>query len=347
MQEMMQAAVLTGPREITVKSVPVPRLRDGDIKIKVSACGVCGSDIHMWKTGHGWSDNQGDFVMGHEFCGVVVDPGQSHFSVGERVVFWANLYCGKCDMCRSGQEQLCRQVNGTNYIGFVTNGAYCQYYVGPAVNAYPLPDAVSDVAAALIDPLMVAYHAVIKSGLKMHDKVLVVGSGIIGQLIGGLAKKAGASVLALSKVNDRKIAKAKEIGDFDCYLDGNDPERPKRMYELSRGGFDIAFEVVGAEDALSTCIDGAKPGGTIVAIGNSIAPKVGFELNRLVLHEIRLLGSVSCTEKEFRETIDLIANATIDPEKYVTDVLPLDQLQHAFERLTSKTDPVLKLVIKP
>ena len=84
-------------------------------------------------------------------------------------------------------------VHGTNYIGFVCNGGYAEYFVGKAGNAYKLPDTVSDVAAGLIDPLMVAYHAVRQSSLKLHDKVLVVGSGIIAQLIGGLAKKAGAS----------------------------------------------------------------------------------------------------------------------------------------------------------
>lgn len=347
MQKFMKAAVLEGPRHIAVKSVPVPEVGEGEIMIRVSACGVCGSDIHMWKTGRGWGEDRGDFIMGHEFCGVVVDPGDSRFAIGDRVVFWANLYCGQCDMCRSGQEQLCRDVNGTNYIGFVCNGAYAEYFVGKALNAYKLPDAVSDVAAGLIDPLMVAWHAVIKSGLRLRDRVLVVGDGIIGQMIGALARKAGASVVALSKINDRRIARAREIGDFDLYFDGNDPDRAQIMQAASEGGFDIAFEVVGAADALSACMDGVKPGGTVVMIGNSINPDVRFELNRAVLREIRLIGSVSCTEKEFRETIDLIAQGVIDPEKYVTDIFPLEKLQHAFERLASETDPVLKIVVRP
>lgn len=347
-QEMMRAAVLTGPKQIEVKNVPVPELGPGMIEIKVSACGVCGSDIHMWKTGRGWGKPDGsDFYMGHEFCGVVTNPGDSSFQTGDRVVFWANLYCGECDMCRSGQEQLCREVDGTNYIGFVCNGAYADKYVGKASNAYKLPDTVSDVAAGLIDPLMVAYHAIHQGNVKLHDKVLVVGSGIIGQLIGGLAKRAGASYVAMSKVNDRKITKAKEIGDFDEYFDGNDPERSKNMKTATDGGFDVAFEVVGAGETLQTCMDGIRPGGKIVMIGNSIDPEVSFSMNRAVLQEMQLIGSVSCTRKEFEETIDLIASGMIDPEKYVTDVLPLDQLQHAFERLTSKTDPVLKIVIRP
>lgn len=168
----MMATVLTGPQEITVKSVPVPPVGPGELAIRVSACGVCGSDVHMWK---------------------------------------------------AGREQLCREVNGTNYIGFVCNGAYAEQFVGKASNAYRLPDTVSDVAAGCIDPLMVAYHAVRKSGIRLHDRVLVVGTGIIGQLIGELAKKAGASYVALSKVSDVKTQRARELGIFDAYFDGNDP----------------------------------------------------------------------------------------------------------------------------
>lgn len=117
-QEMMRAAVLSGPRRIELKDVPVPPVTPGTLKIRVSTCGVCGSDIHMWQAGRGWSPTPlEDFHMGHEFCGVVVDSGDTDFRIGERVTFWANLYCGKCDMCRSGQEHLCREVNGAKVHG--------------------------------------------------------------------------------------------------------------------------------------------------------------------------------------------------------------------------------------
>ena len=344
-QRMMKAAVLTGPQNIEIKEVPIPTLKPGEIEIKVSACGVCGSDVHMWKSGKGWGRQDGDFIMGHEFCGVVTNPGDSQFKEGDRVTFWANLYCGKCDMCRAGQEQLCQEVNGTNYIGFVCNGAYAQYYVGEASRAYRLPDTVSDTAAALIDPLMVAYHAIRRSGIKLHDKVLVVGSGIIGQMLGELAKKAGASYVAMSKVSDIKIQKAKEIGIFDEYFDGTDSQRASSFKKATDGGFDIVFEAVGATDALAAGMDAVRPGGRIVMIGNSIEPEISFAMNRAVLQEIDLMGSVSCTRKEFGETIDLIASGMIEPEKYVTDVLPLEQLQQAFERQITADDPVVKTVV--
>lgn len=345
-KRMMKAAVLVGPGQIVVKEVPVPEVGLGEIEIKVSACGICGSDVHMWKSGKGWGNQDGDFFMGHEFCGVVTNPGDSDFHVGDRVVFWANLYCGECDMCKAGQEQLCRDVNGTNYIGFVCNGAYADYYVGKASNAYLLPDTVSDVAAGLIDPLMVAYHAIHRSGIQMHDRVLVVGSGIIGQMIGELAKKAGASYVAMSKVSDIKIQKAKEIGIFDEYFDGNDPQRASKLKAASDGGFDIVFEVVGAAEALAACMDGVRPGGKVIMIGNSIEPEISFAMNRAVLQEVSLIGSVSCTRKEFEETIDLIASGMMEPEKYVTEVLPLEKLQEAFVRQTTPDDPVVKIVIQ-
>lgn len=346
--EMMKAGVLVGPKKIEVKNVPAPKVESGMIEIKISACGVCGSDIHMWKAGKGWyTKNIPDFIMGHEFCGVVTNSGDSNFKIGDRVVFWANLYCGTCDMCTAGKEHLCREVNGTNYIGFVCNGGYAEKFVGKAQNAYKLPDTVSDIAAGLIDPLMVAYHAVKHSDIKLNSKVLVVGSGIIGHLIGCLAKKAGASYIAMSKINDAKIIKAKACGKFDDFFDTNDTKVIDKMLNSTNGGFDVAFEAVGADSALQTCIDAVKPGGEVIMIGNSISPTVAFAMNQAVLHEIKLTGSVSCTRKEFEETIELIASGLINPEEFVTDIIPLEDLQRTFERLITENDTILKAVVKP
>lgn len=347
MAETMKAGVLVGPQQIVVQDVPAPVLKPGELEIDVKACGVCGSDIHMWKTGKGWAEQDGEFHMGHEFCGVVTNPGDSSFKVGERVTFWANLYCGECDMCRAGLEHLCRFVDGKNYVGFVCNGGYAQKFVGRARNAYKLPDTVSDVAAGLIDPLMVAYHAVKHSGLRLNDKVLVVGTGIIGHFMCDLARKAGASFVAMSKLHDIKTRKARELNLCDVFYDSNDPDSVKKMLADTDGGFDVVFEAVGASSTLNMCIEAVKPGGEIVMVGNSIDPQISVDVNRLVLKEVKLHGSVSCTRTEFTEIINLIATGMVDAESFVTDIVPLSDLQHTFERLTDPTDPILKAVVKP
>ena len=312
----MKAAVLDGVKNIVIKDIPVPELKEEQIEIKVSAVGVCGSDVHLWKQGKGWNPNQqGDFVMGHEFCGVVTQTKSDKFKVGDRVTFWANLYCGECDMCKQGLEHLCREVNGTNYIGFVCNGAYSEKFVGDAKRAYKLPDNVSDIQAALIDPLMVAYHAVRKSEIKLNQKVLIIGAGIIGQMMAHLVKQAGATYIATTFVNDLKIQKAKEIGDFDEYFDGRSSDIVEQLRNASNGGFDIVFEAVGHDSTLDLAINAVKPGGRVVVIGNSITPTVQFNMNKMVLNEVQSIGSVSCTRVEFEETIELIYD---EPYKAVT-----------------------------
>ena len=149
----------------------------------------------------------------------------------------------------------------------------------------------------------------------------------------------------MSKIDDLQLAKAREAGFFDAYLDANDTGLNDQMTQISSGGFDIAFEAVGAPESLGVCMDGVKPGGKVVLIGNSITPTVPFQLNQAVLHEITLAGSVSCARKEFEETIELIASGFIDVEKYVTDIFPLDDLQKALEKQVSR-EPMLKSVIR-
>lgn len=290
-------------------------------------------------------ENLKDFVMGHEFCGVVTNPGESNFKVGDRVTFWANLYCGECDMCRAGLEHLCREVNGTNYTGFVENGAYTEYFVGKIKNAYKLPDEVSDISAGLIDPLMVAYHAVGKANIKLGQKVLVVGTGIIGHMIAELAKKSGAAYVAMSKLHDHKVAVAKKAGFVDEFFD--DKTIREDVKKILPKGFDVAFEVVGAASALDHCIQTVKPSGKVIMIGNSMTETIPVNINRAVLQEVQLIGSVSCTREEFAGTIDIIAKKIINPEIYVTDIVKLEDLQKTFERLITPEDPILKAVYKP
>ncbi len=162
-----------------------------------------------------------------------------------------------------------------------------------------------------------------------------------------LAKKAGAGVVAMSIHDDRQLEKSREIGDVDIYFDDKDAQETEKLLQYSHGGFDLVFEAVGAPESIQTAIDAVKPGGTMVAVGNSTTATIPMDLNSIVLHEIRFHGSVSCTREEFEETIDLIASGFIEPEKYVTDVIGLDGLQKAMVKQVDPNARILKSVVRP
>ena len=145
-------------------------------------------------------------------------------------------------------------------------------------------------------------------------------------MIAELAKKSGASYVAMTKINDYKLAPAKKASYVNDFFDSNDADVIGNLVEASHGGFDIAFEVVGGENTLDTCIHAVKPGGNVIMIGNSITEKIPVNINRAVLQEVNLIGSVSCTREEFTGTIELIAEGIITPEQYVTDIVSLDEL---------------------
>ncbi len=347
MPNTMQAALLTGPCSIEVRELQVRAPQDDEICIRVDACGVCGSDIHMWRQGAGWTDEPRPIVLGHEFCGTVVDAGHSSFKVGDRVAFWANLYCGHCDFCREGQEHLCKEVAGRNYIGFVCDGGYAEYFTGRARNAYLLPEGVSDIAAATIDPLMVAWHAVKRAHIELNSKVLIAGCGIIGNFIAALCKKSGASYVAMTAPNEIKTRFSRRLGFVDEYFMADDPQLMAKLKAAGGDGFATAFEAVGLGSALNCCIEACRPGGLVVMIGNSLDPQVPFAMNAAVLHEITLMGSVSCTEQEFTETIGLIDQKVIQAEDFVSDVISLRELNATMQRQLDLNDPLLKAVVLP
>lgn len=210
-----------------------------------------------------------------------------------------------------------------------------------------MPDSVSDLAAATIDPLMVAYHAVKRSNPGLNSKVLIAGSGIIGSFIADLCRKKGASYIAMTAPNNIKTRKPKELELCDDYFLSTDPDLDDKLSKAAPGGFDVCFEAVGNQGAFASLLRSVKPGGKVVMIGNTISPEISFEMNRAVLNEVTLMGSVSCTEKEFTETIDLIATGFIEPEKFVTDIVDLHKLQETFKRQGTIDDPLLKAVCLP
>ena len=345
MARKMKAAVLTAPSTFEIRQVPVPELKAGEIEVEVKACGVCGSDIGMWRAGESWSGAK-NLIMGHEFCGIVVNPGDSDFKEGDRVLIYPTMYCGECEFCRTGRHNLCTKVAGTGYVGFAVNGGYAERYVGPARLAHKIPEGLPFDEASLMDPFSVAYHALKLSRVKVDTKALVVGSGVIGQMMGSLLRLAGCSVIGLAYHNFRKVPNAQKMGDFTHYFDENDPDVEQKMKDATDGGFDVIFDCAGTELGYDFIFKAVRTGGQIVIIGCP-EEKVKVDMMYICQHELDVIGSPGQTEKEVDETLRLLSSDKINGSVYITDHMKLDDLQLAFKRLTSRDDPVVKIIIEP
>lgn len=339
----MKCVKIDGVKSLVVGEVEKPRTGAGRVVIEVGACGICGSDIHYYDSG----EPKG-LVMGHEFSGTVVDPGdRTDLKVGDKVTGLPISPCGKCDACKSGNPQYCRYTwNEAVGLSLENSGGYAEYTSCRADMVRKLPDEVSFEEGTMVEPSSVALHAVALADIKVGAKVLVIGGGIIGLMACEFAKLEGASYVCMLETNMARAKKSVTIGKADEYYNALDAGTIGKLSEVSKGGFDIVIECCGNSSAVSEAIMTVRPGGKIILVGVSMAP-VTIPTVAAVMGEVTIIGAIAYTEKEFDTCIDLISRKRINVKKYIDDVVPLEKAQESFERLTSGKDAAVKIVFKP
>jgi L-iditol 2-dehydrogenase len=335
----MRAVILEGPKTMVVREVPTPKSNGNKVLIKISKVGICGSDLHMWKAG----ELKG-LIMGHEFCGTVVDPGclQDTLKEGDRVTAFPMNPCGKCSACKVGMINMCES-GMANIMGAGFPGAFAEYFLARPDMVRKLPDNIDDETATMIEPAAVALRAVYQAKIKPGDKVLITGGGIIGLLCANWARQAGASFIALTEVNQLRLNYAKKMGEADLVLDGRDENLIPKLMEASGGGFDVALECTGVTPGIDTSILTVKPSKRIVLVGVSFVP-VAVSTFMVFLKELELKGTAAYTD-EFDICMDLIAKGKIKVKKYISDTVSMDGVQDAFERLSSGKTEDVKILI--
>ena len=341
----MKSVALKGPRELAIEQREEIEGKKGYILIDVIKAGICGSDLHYFEVG-----GPVGLVMGHEFSGIVIDNGGSNeFKEGDRVTALPISPCLECDDCKKGQIQICTKT-WEDGIGLSLNnpGAFGGRVLVREDMVRHLPDNVTYESGAMIEPASVSYRAVNISGVKRGDKVLVIGGGIIGLLSALFFKLKGASYVALTETNILRGKKAVTLGVADEFFNALDPDVvEKLMNKTTNGkGFDVVADCVGNSPALSSAITYTKPNGNIIMVGISLAP-ISVPMVSAVLKEINFKGSIAYTKEEFDDVIKLLANKKIDLEKFIDDVVILEDVQHAFERLTSGKDAAVKILVDP
>lgn len=339
----MKSVVLVDKQKLEVQELEEPKLKDGYVLIEVKKTGICGSDIHYWDLG----DPKG-LVLGHEFCGEILDVnGNSDLNVGDRVTALPISPCGVCDACAKGNPQYCRQTwTYASGLSLDNSGGLAEKMNVRADMICKVPNNVSDDEVAMVEPTAVALHAVDLANLKIGAKVLVVGGGVIGLLCGMLARRAGASFVAVSETNPARAKKALKLGIADKCYDAKKQDMINDVMQDTLGGFDVVFECCGNEAAVTSALMTTRPGGTVVLVGVSMVP-VSVPLVVGVMSELTLKGAIAYTKEEFKTCIDLISKREIDVTKFIDDIVGFDDVQKAYERLTNGEDSAIKILVDP
>lgn len=339
----MKCVSISGQKKLVLKDKEVPVSKDGSVVIEVKSCGICGSDIHNWEVG-----GPVGLVMGHEFAGVVVDPGSRvDLEKGDRVTGLPISPCGKCEACKRGDIQYCPETwNEAVGLALTNSGGYAEYTSCRPDMVRKIPGNVSFDAACMVEPTAVSLHAINLSNIKIGDDVLIIGGGIIGLMAAEFAKMAGARYVALMETNKKRGKKAVNFGKVDEYYDALKEDTIPKLITKTNGGFDVVIECCGNASAVSEALMAVKPGGLVVLVGVSPVP-ISIPTVVGVMKEVKMLGAIAYTAAEFDTCLNLISNKKLNVVKYIDDLVSLDKVQNSFERLTSGKDSAIKIVIKP
>lgn len=341
-----KAIYMSGTNNMVWKEIPVPEVKDNEVLIKIEAVGICGSDIHYYQHGKiGDFIVEGDLILGHESAGEVVAIGKNvkTLKVGDKVALEPGKTCGKCEYCKAGLYNLCPDVEF-----FATppyDGVLANYIAHPEDMCFKLPDKVSTVEGALVEPLSVGLHAVSQGGVKIGDTVVIFGAGCIG-LCSILASKAiGASTIITVDLIEKRLEKAKELGST-CTIDASKVNAVEEILRLTDGkGAHVVIEAAGNAITVKQTVEVVKRGGTIVMVGMTPQDIIEFNFARLMNKEAQV-KTVFRYRNLYPVAINAIANGSIDVKGVVSHEFDFENTKEAFDYVVSNPKDVIKAVIR-
>jgi L-iditol 2-dehydrogenase len=332
----VRAARLHAAGDLRVGAEPAPEAGPGMSLVRVTAVGICGSDLHWWDEGAiGNATLAHPLVLGHEGAGVIADGPRR----GERVAIDPAIACGTCRACRDGYANLCYRIRFAGH--GETDGMMREFMTWPAELLHPLPDGVSDADGALLEPLGVALHSVDLGHLAFGGTASVVGCGPIGLLLIAVLKAAGASsVLAIEPLAHRREAAARYGAD----LVAEPGTASEFARELVGFGVDVAFEAAGTDEAVRLAVESVRPGGRVVLAGIPGDDAIGFQASvarrkGLTIAMVRRMNHV------YPRAIGLAARGVVDLGWLVSRRAGLGEAKDAFGEAARRTG--LKVIIEP
>jgi L-iditol 2-dehydrogenase len=343
----MKALILKDYNSFVYEDMPEPEAGAGEVLVKIEAGGICGSDVHGMDGSTG--RRKPPIVMGHEAAGVIIRVGENvtKWKTGQRVTFDSTVCCGKCFYCSGGQVNLCdnRMVLGVSCDDYRRDGTFAEYVAVPERILYALPDGVTFAQAAMVEPLSIAVHAVRRASISAEDKVVVIGTGVIGLLVVQVLRGVGCGSIIAVDIDKERLELAKKLG-ADYIFKSDDVDITKEVLSLTEGrGADAAFEVVGISDTVKTSIEVLRKGAQVVLVGN-ITPNVEFALQRVVTREISIYGSCA-SSGEYPACLKMIAEGKVDVDALISAKAPLSEGALWFKRLYDKEPGLIKVILVP
>ncbi len=365
---MLAAVLPAAGAALQLEQIPIPRPRRGEILVRVAACGVCHTDLHVIK---GEVAFPTPAVLGHEISGTVVELGEGVEApaAGTRVVGTFIMPCGACPACLRGRDDICgpfftfNRLRGTLYDGetrlyradgtplaMYSMGGLAEYSVLPATGAFELPAGVpADEAAVLGCAALTAYGAV-RNGADLHlgERVVVVGTGGVGSLIVQFARAHGAVQVVAVDISDEKLEAVRALGATDV-VDASREDPVARVLDVTDGGADVAFEALGRPETFVQATEMVRDGGRMVAVG--IAPageRAGVEITRLVRRAIRIVGSYGGRPRaDMPRLLSLVSKGVLHPEESVTRRFTLNEVVSAYAALDRREILGRAIVVMP
>jgi threonine 3-dehydrogenase len=329
---------------LTLTDIPLPDLGPRDVRIRVHLAGICGTDkhIHDWDA---WAASRitPPVTVGHEFVGTVEALGSavSRVALGQRVAGEGHIGCGRCEPCRTGNGHICESVD---IIGVDRDGTFAEHLVLPEDNVWPLDPAIPDEVAAILDPLGNAMHTVMAAGVSGRS-VLVTGAGVIGLMSIAIARAAGAGTIVATDVDARRLERARAMGADETFLAG-DPEWPAKVRALTAGeGAQVLLEMSGAPSALRGGFTALRNGGRAALLGLPSRPVELDLANDIIFKGATVLGiNGRLMYETWFQVESFLTTGRLDIRSLITDVLPLEEHEEAFRRLS--TGDAVKVLLR-
>ena len=338
----MKAIYIDAPGKVSIREVPMPERKKGEVLLKLLYGGICGSDLGSYRGTFAYFDYPR--IPGHELSAEILECDEDNaYGLKKGMIVTCNPYfnCGRCYSCRRGLVNACTD-NQT--LGCQRDGAFSEYFVIPEERVYDGKGADPRLLAA-VEPYCISWHGVSRADVRPGDRVLIVGAGTIGVLAAAAAKKKGARVYS-ADIMQGKLDMAKAMGVCDGTILNDGPEHfMEQVMELTDGdGFDAAIEAVGLPSTFQNCIDAACFGGRVVLIGVG-KKNLDFNFTLIQKKELNIFGSRNSLERDFRAVIDMLGRGETPLDRVITHTYPARDAAKAFEDLSNDRGSMLKVVL--